>query len=54
LVVLQAADAVEAIRLQPACLYVFRRGRLIAQTPPVVAQLHLPGRPAQVDFTRQL
>jgi cytosine deaminase len=54
LVVLQAADAVEAIRLQPACLYVFRRGRLIAQTPPVVAQVHLPGRPAQVDFTRQL
>lgn len=54
LVVLQAADAVEAIRLKPACLYVFRRGRLIAQTPPVVAQLHLPERPTQVEFTRQL
>ncbi|MFT0728365.1 amidohydrolase family protein [Synechococcus sp. F70.1] len=54
LVVLQAADVVEAIRLKPPCLYVFRRGRLIAQTPPVVAQLHLPGRPAQVEFTRQL
>lgn len=54
LVVLQAADAVEAIRLKPACLYVFRRGRLIAQTPPVVAQLHLPERPTQVEFSRQL
>lgn len=54
LVMLQAADAVEAIRLKPACLYVFRRGRLIAQTPPVVAQLHLPERPTQVEFTRQL
>ncbi|MEN9224193.1 MAG: amidohydrolase family protein [Thermostichus sp. HHBFW_bins_43] len=53
LVVLQAADAVEAIRLKPVCLYVFRRGRLIAQTPPVVSQLHLPGRPAQVEFTRE-
>ncbi|MEN9230926.1 MAG: amidohydrolase family protein [Thermostichus sp. DG02_5_bins_236] len=52
LVVLQAADAVEAIRLQPPCLYVFRRGRLIAQTPPVVTQLNLPGRPTQVEFTR--
>lgn len=54
LVVLQAADAVEAIRLKPACLYVFRRGRLIAQTPPVVAQLHLPERPTQLEFSRQL
>lgn len=54
LVVLQAADVVEAIRLKPACLYVFRRGRLIAQTPPVVAQLHLPERPTQVEFSRQL
>ncbi|MEN9222273.1 MAG: amidohydrolase family protein [Thermostichus sp. BF3_bins_97] len=53
LVVLQAADAVEAIRLKPVCLYVFRRGQLIAQTPPVVSQLHLPGRPAQVEFTRE-
>ncbi len=52
LVVLQAADPVEAIRLQSPCLYVFRRGRLIAQTPPLVSQLHLPGRPSQVDFTR--
>ncbi|MEN9202369.1 MAG: amidohydrolase family protein [Thermostichus sp. DG_1_6_bins_120] len=52
LVVLQAGDAVEAIRLQPACLYVFRRGRLIAQTPSVVTQLNLPGRPTQVEFTR--
>jgi cytosine deaminase len=54
LVVLQAADAVEAIRLKPACLYVFRRGQLIAQTPPVFSQLNLPERPTQVEFTRQL
>ncbi len=54
LLVLQAADAVEAIRLKPACLYVFRRGQLIAQTPPVVSQLNLPERPTQVEFTRKL
>ncbi|MFQ3585369.1 MAG: amidohydrolase family protein [Cyanobacteriota bacterium] len=53
-VVLQAADPVEAIRLKPACLYVFRRGQLIAQTPPVVSQLNLPDRPSEVDFTRKL
>ncbi|MCF2970452.1 amidohydrolase family protein [Synechococcus sp. Nb3U1] len=52
-VVLQAADPVEALRLKPACLYVFRRGQLIAQTPPVVSQLNLPGRPTEVDFTRR-
>lgn len=52
-VVLQAADPVEALRLKPTCLYVFRRGQLIAQTPPVVSQLNLPGRPTEVDFTRR-
>ncbi|MEX0815245.1 MAG: amidohydrolase family protein [Dongiaceae bacterium] len=53
LVVLQAADPVEAIRLRATRLYVLRRGRVIAETPPSVARLDLPGRPAAVDFTRR-
>ncbi|GAA5232780.1 amidohydrolase family protein [Verticiella sediminum] len=49
-VLLQARDPVEAIRLRAARLKVWRAGRLLAETPPAVAALHLPGRPGSVDF----
>ena len=49
LVVLQAADPIEAIRLRARRLAVIRRGKVIAETAPDVAMLSLPGRPAQVD-----
>jgi len=49
IVVLQAADVVEAIRLRPARLAVIRRGDVIAETPRVATRLALPGRPALVD-----
>jgi cytosine deaminase len=49
LVVLQAADPIEAVRLRAPRLAVIRRGRLIAETPPRVASLGLPGRPAKLD-----
>ncbi len=49
IVVLQAADMVEAIRLRPARLAVIRRGNVIAETPRVATRLELPGRPATVD-----
>lgn len=49
LVVLQARDAIEAIRLRPPRLHVVRRGRVIATTPPRRTQLDLPGRPPHVD-----
>ncbi|TNC07288.1 amidohydrolase family protein [Methylobacterium terricola] len=52
LVVLQARDPIEAIRLRPPRLCVIRRGRVIARTPPRVAQLALPGRPADLDPAR--
>jgi cytosine deaminase len=48
LVVLQARDPVEAIRLRATRLAVIRRGQVIAQTPASVATLSLPGRPASV------
>ncbi|MEY4883113.1 MAG: hypothetical protein RIS34_967 [Pseudomonadota bacterium] len=44
-VLLQARDPVEAIRLRATRLQVFRRGRVIAQTPASTAVLNLPGRP---------
>jgi cytosine deaminase len=50
LVVLQAADPIEAIRLRATRLAVIRRGQIVAQTPAATATLSLPGRPGQVDF----
>ncbi len=48
--ILQASDPVEAIRLRSVCLYVIRKGRVIARTDPQVSSLNLPGRPSTVDF----
>ncbi|WEF33029.1 amidohydrolase family protein [Pseudoduganella chitinolytica] len=50
LVLLDAADPVEAIRLRAARRLVMRRGVVVAETPRPVAALNLPGRRAQVDF----
>ena len=52
LVVLQAADPIEALRLKPARLHVLRRGRIIAETPPVTAKLFTGQAPSSVDFGR--
>ena len=49
-VLLDARDAIEALRLRPPRLRVYRRGRLIAQSQPAVSQLNLPGRPASTAF----
>jgi cytosine deaminase len=51
LVVLQAADPVEALRLRPARLHVFRSGREIATTPPVETTISLDGRKQAITFT---
>jgi cytosine deaminase len=50
LVVLQAADPIEALRLKPARLHVIRRGRVIAETPPVTVTLYTQQAPELVDF----
>ncbi|MDA7417998.1 amidohydrolase family protein [Xenophilus arseniciresistens] len=49
-VLLQARDAVEAIRLRATRLKVWRQGRLLAQTPAATAQLQLPGRAGSTAF----
>jgi cytosine deaminase len=50
LVVLQAGDPVEALRLKPARLFVIRRGAVIAETAPVASRLNLGGQAVSVDF----
>jgi len=49
LVILQARDPAEALRLKPARLAVIKAGRVIARTPVRVSELALPGRPDRVD-----
>ena len=49
MVILQARDPAEALRLKSVKLAVIRRGRVIARTPARVGQLFLDGRPAAVD-----
>ena len=49
MVVLQAADPIEAIRLKARRLAVIRRGKVIAETAAQVTTLALDGRPATVD-----
>ncbi|UFN49311.1 amidohydrolase family protein [Roseomonas sp. OT10] len=48
LVLLDAADPIEAIRLRAARLAVVRRGRVVAESPSRRASLYLEGRPEGV------
>jgi cytosine deaminase len=50
MVVLQASNPHEALRLKPARLFVIRRGAVIAQTPPVVSQVEVADKTFDVDF----
>ena len=50
LVLLQARDPVEALRLRATRLVVLRAGQVVSRTPPATATLNLPGRPAAVSF----
>lgn len=52
-VLLQARSPVEALRLRAHRLVVVRAGEVIARSPAATVELHLPGRPDRVDFTRQ-
>ncbi|MQB42169.1 amidohydrolase family protein [Rhizobium sp. ICMP 5592] len=49
LVVLQARDTIEAVRMRAGRLFVVRRGKVISETPARVAKLALAGRPGSVD-----
>ncbi|MBX4950663.1 amidohydrolase family protein [Rhizobium binae] len=49
LVILQANDTLEALRLRPNRLAVVRRGKVVARTAPRIGELALNGRPARID-----
>ncbi len=50
MVLLQASNPVEALRLRANRLKVWRRGRLVASAAPAVSQLFLDQRPAQTQL----
>ncbi|MBB4167645.1 amidohydrolase family protein [Rhizobium sp. BK538] len=49
LVVLQAADTLEALRLKPNRLAVIKRGKVIARSAPRIGELFLDSRPSRID-----
>ncbi|GLQ05578.1 amidohydrolase family protein [Sneathiella chinensis] len=49
-VVLQARDEIEALRLRPARLRVYRRGKLLSETAPQTAMVTLDDKVVPVDF----
>lgn len=53
LVLLQARDPIEALRLRATRLLVLKAGKVVARSPAAVATLNLPGRPGQIDFARR-
>jgi cytosine/creatinine deaminase len=50
LVVLQASDPIEALRLQATRLFVIRRGKIIASATPAISKLVLGSATSTVDF----
>ena len=50
MVLLQAGDTVEALRLRASRLMVWRRGQLVAQSPAATTTLSLPGRPQSTNL----
>jgi cytosine deaminase len=52
LVVLQAEDAIEAIRISPERLFVIRRGKVLAEAAPRASTVRFGGVETMVDFTR--
>jgi len=53
LVILQAKDPIEAIRLKANRLYVIRRGEVISSSLPNESKLNIPGRPKTQNFMFQ-
>ena len=51
LIVLQASDPIDALRMRSQCLYVIRHGEVIASSRPVEVTLNLDGKTTQIDFS---
>jgi len=53
LIVLNAATEMDALRLLPECLWVIRRGKVIATTSPARSRVELGGKSVEIDFKRR-
>ena len=53
LVILQAADPIEAIRLKANRIFVIRKGKVISSSSPVESELNIPGRPKTQNYMCQ-
>jgi len=53
LVILQASDPIEAMRLKANRLFVIRRGQVISSSSPIESELNLPGRPKIQNYMSQ-
>jgi len=49
MVVLQARDPIEAVRMKATRLFVIKHGRILSRTAPRLTQLSLDGRPGTLD-----
>jgi cytosine deaminase len=54
LVILQAQDPIEAIRLKAHRVLVMRRGRIIASSTPICTEVHGPSGTRTVDFLHRV
>ncbi len=54
LVILQARDRIEALRLRAQRLYVIRRGEVIAKAAPAISEVTLNGQTSAVDFSHPI
>jgi cytosine deaminase len=52
IIILQASNSIEAIRLKATRLYVLRCGEIVAQAKPLVSHLDLNGNTFEVDFRK--
>lgn len=52
MVILQAADPIEAIRLRATRLFVIRRGKIISKTPAVKSEVEMLGATQQITFAQ--
>ncbi len=50
IIILNAKDEMDAIRLMPECLYVIRRGNIVVTTKPAKCELLLDGGKEHIDF----
>ena len=51
MIVLQAKDPTEAIRLRAARLFVIRRGKVVSKTSPIVSEVSFMGEDARTSFS---